>query len=150
MPVAELLTPARIAVPSSASTKDGVLAELVGLALPQGDARDGLLADVRKREAQFTTALGDGIAMPHARSRHVSALTLCVARPGSPIPFDAADGRPVEIVFLVASPADEPGAHIEALRSLSRMFQNHDTMTALRTAPTADAFLSVLRLAEAR
>ncbi len=150
MPVADLLTLARIAVPSPASSKDGVLVELVGLAIPPGEAHDGLLADVRKREAQFTTALGDGIAMPHARSRHVSELTLCVARLSTPIPFDAADGRPVEIVFLVASPADAPGAHIEALRSLSRLFQNHDTMTALRTAPNADAFLSTLRLAESR
>ncbi len=120
------------------------------MALPPGAERDGLLADVRKREAQFTTALGDGIAMPHARSRHVSQLTLCVARPTTPIPFDALDGRPVEIAFLVASPADQPGAHIEALRSLSRLFQNTDTMTARRAAPTADEFLSTLRLAESR
>ena len=137
-------------MPSTASSKDAVLAELVSLALPEGPARDGLLADVRKREAQFTTALGDGIAMPHARSRHVSSLCLSVSRPETPIAFDAADGRPVEIAFLVASPADSPGVHIEALRALSRLFQDQDLMSDLRAATSAEAFLDVLRLAEAR
>ena len=137
-------------MPSTASTKDAVLAELVSLALPEGPQRDGLLADVRKREAQFTTALGDGIAMPHARSRHVSSLSLSVSRPQTPIEFNAADGRPVQIAFLVASPADSPGVHIEALRALSRLFQDQDVMSDLRAATSPEAFLDVLRLAEAR
>jgi mannitol/fructose-specific phosphotransferase system IIA component (Ntr-type) len=150
LPLADLLIPARIAVPSTASSKDAVLAELVHLTLPEGPARTGLLADVRKREAQFTTALGDGIAMPHARSKHVDELRLSVARPLQPIAFGAADGHPVEMVFLVASPADQPGVHIEALRALSRLFQDSETMAGLRAAPDADAFLRVLRAAEAR
>lgn len=150
LPLADLLSPDRIAVPSTASSKDAVLAELVSLALPEGPQRDGLLADVRKREAQFTTALRDGIALPHARSRHVTTLSLTVARPATPISFDAADGRPVEIAFLVASPADSPGVHIEALRALSRLFQDKDVMSDLRAATSAEAFLDVLRLAEAR
>ncbi len=137
-------------MPSTADSKDALLAELVELALSAGPEREGLLADVRKREAQFTTALGDGIALPHARSRHVKQLCVTAARPAKPVAFGAADGRPVELIFLVVSPSDAPGVHLEALRTLSRLFQDHEVVNELRRAPDAEAFLDVLRLAETR
>ncbi len=149
LPIADLLTPDRIAVHSAASDKDAVLAELVALAVPAGPARDGLLVDVRKREAQFTTALGDGIALPHARSRFVQDLQMSAVRLEVPIAFGASDGRPVELVFLVASPADAPGVHLESLRLWSHLFNDRSAMSALRLAPDAEHFREILRRAEA-
>ncbi len=149
LPVADLLTLERITVPSSASNKDAVLAELVALAVPEGPERDGLLAEVRKREARFTTALGDGIALPHARSEFVSALHLSATRLASPVPFDAVDGTPVELAFLVVSPSNAPGAHLESLRALSQLFQNPRVIADLKLAATPEEFLRTLRLAEA-
>lgn len=149
MPVADLLTPSRIAVHSTASDIEAVLAELVALAVPDGPARAALLADVRKRERQFTTALRDGIAMPHARSAHVDSLQLAAVRLETPIPFGAADGQPVELAFLVASPADEPGAHLEALRELSQLLADQQAMADLRSAADGSAFHDILRRAAA-
>lgn len=134
---------------SSASDKEAVLAELVALAVPDGPGRVALLADVRRREGQFTTALRDGIAMPHARSPHVSSLQLAAVSLRTPVAFDAADGKPVELAFLVASPADAPGAHLEALRELSQLFANRRAMTDLRLADSAAAFQNILRRAAA-
>jgi PTS system fructose-specific IIC component len=149
LPVADFFTPARIALQSTASDKDAVLAELVALALPEGPERDGLLADVRKREAQFTTALGDGIALPHARSRHVDTLQLAAVQLAAPVAFGAADGVPVQLAFLVASPADAPGEHLVSLRGLSRLFDNRASMAILRSTRDVAHFLDVLRHADA-
>ncbi len=145
LPVADHFTLDRIAVPSAAADKDAVLVELVALAMPDGPARAGLLADVRKREAQFTTALGDGIALPHARSTHVQTLQLSAVRLSSPVAFDAADGTPVSLVFLVASPSNAPGGHLDALREFSQLFNNHELIAALKAAPDGAHFLRLLQ-----
>ncbi len=149
LPVADHFTIDRIVVPSTATDKDAVLAELVALALPEGPARDGLLAEVRKRETQFTTALGDGIALPHARSAHVDSLQLSAVRLDSPVAFDAADGNPVSLAFLVASPSNAPGAHLEALREFSQLFNDLELIAALKSAPDAAHFLRLLQQSEA-
>lgn len=132
---------------STASDKEAVLAALVALALPAGAGREALLQDVRRREGQFTTALRDGIAMPHARSAHVESLQLAALRLQTPVAFGAADGRPIDLVFLVASPADAPGVHLEALREFSQLFADLGAMRDLRAAASAAEFHDILRRA---
>jgi len=149
LPLADFLSVDRIAVPSTASSKDAVLEQLVALALPPGLHRDGLLAEVRRREAQFTTALGDGIALPHARSRHVPSVQVSALRLATPVAFEAADGHPVWLAFLVATPAEQPGAHLEVLRELSRVLEQRDAVEAMRAALTADELLAAIRRASA-
>lgn len=145
MPLADYLSVDRIAVPSTASTKDAVLEHLVGLALPIGPNRDGLLAEVRRREAQFTTALGDGIALPHARSHFVLTVRLSVLRLATPMAFDAAHGPPIWLAFLVVSPSHNPGAHLDVLRDLSRLLEQRDAVEAMRAASTADELYDAIR-----
>lgn len=145
LPLADFLSVDRIAVPSTASTKDAVLEHLVALALPPGPNRDGLLAEVRRREAQFTTALGDGIALPHARSQFVHTVQLSAIRLAEPAAFDAVDGRPVWLAFLVASPSNNPGAHLEVLRELSRLLEQREVVEAMRAANSADELYDAIR-----
>jgi fructose PTS system EIIBC or EIIC component len=147
LPLADFLSVDRIAVPSSASTKDAALEQLVALAVPPGPNRDGLLVDVRRREAQFTTALGDGIALPHARSPFVHAVQVSAIRFKEPVAFDAVDGRPVWLAFLVASPDNNPGAHLEVLRDLSLLLEQRAVVEAMRAADTADALYDAIRRA---
>ncbi len=149
MPVADLFFRSRIVVPCAAATKDAVIASLVELVATTENDRVGLLAEVRAREAQFTTALGDGIALPHARSRFVDTLTVAAVRLAEPVSFDASDGSPVDLAFLVVTPSSSPGAHIEALRALSSILRDPDAVGALRSAETPEVFLDVLRSAEA-
>jgi len=145
LPIADFLSVDRIAVPSTASSKDAVLEQLVALAVPPGPNRDGLLVEVRRREAQFTTALGDGIALPHARSQFVRAVQLSVIRLAEPVAFDAVDGRPVWLAFLVASPGHSPGAHLEVLRELSQLFEQREVVEAMRVASTAGELYDAIR-----
>jgi fructose PTS system EIIBC or EIIC component len=145
LPLADFLSVDRIAVPSTASTKDAVLEHLVALALPPGPNRDGLLAEVRRREAQFTTALGDGIALPHARSQFVHTVQLSAIRLAEPVAFDAVDGRPVWLAFLGASPSHNPGAHLEVLRELSRLLEQREVVEAMRAANSADDLYDAIR-----
>lgn len=145
LPLADFLSVDRIAVPSTASTKDAVLEHLVALALPPGPNRDGLLAEVRRREAQFTTALGDGIALPHARSEFVRTVQLSAIRLAEPVAFDAVDGRPVWLAFLVASPGNNPGAHLEVLRELSRLLEHREVVEAMRMATSAEQLYDAMR-----
>jgi fructose PTS system EIIBC or EIIC component len=149
LPLADFLSIDRIAVPSTASTKDAVLEQLVALAVPVGVRRDGLLAEVRRRESQFTTALGDGIALPHARSQHVDTVQMSALRLAEPVAFDAVDGRPVWLAFLVATPSNQPGAHLDVLRELSRMLERREVVETMRTASTADELLDAIRRASA-
>lgn len=122
-----------------------MLAELVGLAAPDPALRAALITEVRTREAAFPTALGDGIALPHARTAHVDGVRLAAGVMRSPIPFGAADGNPVDLFFLVLSPANAPSEHLKVLRVLSRMFTDRAAVSALREATGVAAFLSVIR-----
>ena len=127
-----------------AAGKDQVLTELVSLAGPAVSAQADLLGELRAREAAFPTALGDGVAMPHVRTDHVSEVCVAAAVMRDPIPFGAADGNPVDVFFLVLSPKSAPSEHLRVLRALSRLVANHDTVLALREASSVAAFLNIV------
>jgi len=141
----DFLTPARVAVPLVAHTKDEILAELVALAAPDTPMRAMLYDEVRAREVVFPTALGDGVALPHVRSPHVDVMRLAAGVLSHPIPFGASDGHPVDVFFLVLSPAHAPSEHLAVLRALSRLLADPGTVGTLRAARTTHAFLETVR-----
>jgi nitrogen PTS system EIIA component len=140
----DFLTPARVAVPLVAQTTDDVLARLVALAMPDSAQHDTLLDEVRAREAAFPTALGDGVALPHVRTAHVSSVQVAAGVLAAPLPFGASDGSPVDLFFLVLSPANAPSEHLQVLRLLSRLLSEPRTVASLRGAVNAAAFLSTI------
>jgi len=147
LPLRKLLTPERVAVPSRARTKDDVLAELVTLAAPSSRAHAELLAAIRSREATFPTALGDGVAMPHVRTPHVTEVQLAACLLDEPVAFGADDGNDVDLLFLVLSPTNEPTAHLTVLRLLSRLVSDADVLFQLRHADDATTFIDVVHAA---
>jgi len=147
LPIKRLLTAQRVAVPSLARTKDQVLTELVTLAAPNSSVQSELLAAVRAREATFPTALGDGVAFPHIRTALVDSLTVSACVLDDPIAFGAADGNPVDLLFLVLSPTNAPSEHLSMLRSLSRLIADAEVRFRLRHASDADAFIAVVNAA---
>lgn len=144
LPINRLLTAERVAVPSLARTKDEVLAELVALAAPNSAVHNELLAAVRAREATFPTALGDGVAFPHVRTPLVDELSVSACVLDDPIAFGAADGNPVDLLFLVMSPTNAPSQHLSMLRSLSRLIADPDVLFGLRHAQDANAFIAIV------
>ncbi|MEZ0069415.1 PTS system fructose-specific IIC component [Streptacidiphilus sp. MAP12-20] len=104
---------------------------------------DGFLADIAAREAQAPTGLGDGIGIPHCRSAHVTAPSVVFGRSAHGIDFDAPDGRPADLVFMIAAPDGADDAHLTILASLARRLMDPQFTEALRSAtdPTAVAAL---------
>jgi PTS system nitrogen regulatory IIA component len=104
---------------------------------------EAVLAALQSREALGSTGLGKGFALPHARVEGLTRFIGLFARLGRPIEYDAIDGAPVDVVFLLLMPADAANAQMAALAAVSRRFRNGDTMVRLRKAD-ATAALAVL------
>jgi fructose-specific phosphotransferase system IIA component len=147
----DLLIPARIKIPLVSTTKDDLLRELVDLAADGADVRDReeVLRAVLDREEVLSTGIGHGVAIPHGKSSSVSSLILVagVARQG--IDFEALDGKPVTLFFLLVGPESAAGEHVKALSRISRLLRRETFRERLVAAPDAQTFYSVLSEAEA-
>jgi mannitol/fructose-specific phosphotransferase system IIA component (Ntr-type) len=147
----ELLTPERIAVPLLAESKEELLQELVRLVsrdAPPEEAADVLRA-VREREAVLSTGIGSGVAIPHGKSSTVPDLRMAAGRTRHPVDFDALDGRPVSLLFLLVGPETAAGPHIKALSRISRMVRREAVRDRLLAARTPEEFFDAVKDAEA-
>ncbi|WP_433800397.1 PTS sugar transporter subunit IIA [Actinomycetospora sp. CA-084318] len=139
---------------------DLITADLVDLDLPAGDKREVVrslaerlvkagrvtdleqfLADVEAREAQMPTGLDGGIGIPHCRSAAVTEPTLGFGRSSAGVDFGAEDGRPADLVFLIAAPEGGGSDHMTVLAALARRLVRKSFTGELRsvTDPAAAA-----------
>ncbi|HUF50941.1 MAG TPA: PTS sugar transporter subunit IIA [Longimicrobiales bacterium] len=146
----DLLTIERIKIPLESMTKDDLLRELVGVAAATDGIpdRDDVLRAVREREAVLSTGIGHGVAIPHGKSAAVSDLRMAAGRAAAPVDFDALDGQPVSLFFLLVGPESAAGPHIKALSRISRLVRKDDVRERLVAARTAEEFLRALQEAE--
>lgn len=118
--------------------------------------RDAYAAAVREREGQFSTGLGDGIAIPHAKTAAVSAPGLAAMTVPEGVDYQSLDGEPATLLFLIAAPEGEADTHLEVLSRLSTLLLDESFCAALRAARTPDEFRALVddeedrRLAEER
>ena len=148
MLLSELLSADRVKVPLDGRTKDDLLRELVALVTrAPGDAQE-ILAAVHDRERELSTGVGGGVAIPHARTSRVDQLVMAAGVAPSPVEFDALDGQPVELFFLLVGPESAAGAHVRALARISRLLRKEPLRASLRSASDARAFLQVVRDSE--
>lgn len=148
--LADLLDARRVKVPLSSRTKDDVLRELVGLAAAElGPAVvDAILGSVRDREKLLSTGIGDGVAIPHGTTPHIDQLIIAAGVAHHPIDFDALDGKPVELFFLLIGPESASGAHVKALSRISRLLRREGLRRTLRAAPDGKAFFDAVQSSE--
>ena len=146
----DLLTPERIKIPLRARSKDELLRELVEVITSQDrvDDPEDVLRAVREREAVLSTGIGHGVAVPHGKSSAVPDLRMAVGLAAEPIDFDALDGQPVRLVFMLVGPESAAGAHIKALSRISRLVRSDAVRERLTSARNADEFYQALREAE--
>ncbi|MEC7490062.1 MAG: PTS IIA-like nitrogen regulatory protein PtsN [Pseudomonadota bacterium] len=97
-----------------------------------------------ERERLGTTGVGDGIAIPHGKIAGLNRLFGIFARLESPIQFDAVDGQPVDLIFLLLAPESASAAHLKILSRISRVLRDHSKCEKLRTAPTPEKIYSLL------
>lgn len=144
----DLLTPDRVVPALAATHKDEVLVTLAGRVAQSHaglDERD-LLEALRARERQMTTALVNGVAIPHAKLPGLPALVGALGRSTTGLDCDAHDGAPTRLFFLLVGPAERPGDHLKALATVSRVLHEERCRAALLEADDVVAMLEVLRL----
>ena len=149
MLLTELLSIERIKIPLESQNKDDLLRELVDVAAgPGAPDREDLLRAVREREAVLSTGIGHGVAIPHGKSSAVNDLRMAAGRSAEPVDFDALDGEPVSLFFLLVGPESAAGPHIKALSRISRLVRKDEVREKLVGARDAAEFLDALREAE--
>lgn len=128
-----------------ATCKAAALAELSRLAAARlGTPAAAISAAVTAREMLGSTGVGGGIALPHARLSGLEVPAGFFGRLDRPIDWRAVDGRPVDLVFLLLSPAREDAAHLAALAAVSRRLREPAVAVALRAAASIREMLPVL------
>lgn len=150
MLLSELLDADCVRVPLNARTKDEVLRELVELAAPDrapGEI-ESILDAVRAREREMTTGFGDGVAVPHGRTPLVDRLLVAAGVASTPVDYDALDGKPVELFFLLVGPEVAAGAHVKVLSRLARLLRRDEIRRRLRATPDAVSFVRAVQASE--
>ncbi len=115
--------------------------------LPSLNANEALRL-LWERETKLSSAVGRGIAIPHARIAGLTRPLISFARLLHPVPFQAPDGIPVRLVFLVLSPAGYPIVQLKLLSRIAALAMNENLRKRLLTARTPDAVLDILRAAD--
>lgn len=147
--IARLVGSAALLPQLAAKNKDAALKELLQAAqdaagLP-AKAGKALAKKLHDREAIGSTGLGNSVAVPHVKSDEVDQVTLVVARVPGGLEWQAIDGKPVSILFLLVSPANEPEQHLQCLRWISTLARNADFRRFLLDAADAEAMRDLLR-----
>jgi PTS system nitrogen regulatory IIA component len=125
-----------------------------GLVLPRLEARDRglegtLLERLLKREELGTTAIGKGVAVPHCRAKGIASPALLLGLSADGVPFEAVDGKPSCVFFLLVSPEDNPGSGLGVLAAIARLVRRSRSLAPkLLKAPTAAEVIEALRAEE--
>jgi len=146
MELTKLLTPDRVRVPLDATDKTGAITELIDLLSNTGGLknREVALEAVLKREAERTTGIGYGLAIPHGKSAGCQELVIAAGKPAEAIDFQSLDGRPVTFVVLLVSPPDQTGPHIQALAKISRLMNMEEFRASVDQAASSQELYNVI------
>jgi PTS system nitrogen regulatory IIA component len=146
MKVIDFLQRSAIIADLRATTKAAALAEIathMASLEPAVDAEQ-LRRVLEERELLASTAIGDGIAIPHGKLDSIGQLAGVLGRSRAGLEFDSIDGRPTYLVFMLVAPVSSTGVHLKALARLSRLFRDPDFRTRLLAAPTRDDMYKVI------
>ena len=151
MRISDLLIKDRINLDVQANDKTSLIRELAKLHEKTGVLNDyeGYIEALEAREAQSSTGIGEGIAIPHAKTKYVKKPALAMGRKTSGIDYQSLDDEPATLFFMIAAPDGANNTHIETLARLSQLLLDDDFKEALEKAPTADAVLDIINKTEA-
>jgi fructose-specific phosphotransferase system IIA component len=146
MILTQILQPNCVKVPVASKDKEAVITELVDLLDTQGLLldRNAALDAVLTRERTQSTGTGAGIAIPHGKCKAVKELVMAIGIAHEPIEFQSIDGKPVTILILLVSPANQTGPHIQALARISRLMLNQEFKTRLENVKSAEDVYELL------
>lgn len=145
MRITDLLKKDGIALNIEATDKKDSIGKLITLHKKCGNITDvaAFTAGIYNREEMGTTAVGMGVAVPHAKSEAVKAPALTAITLKNGVDYDAADGQPCNLIFMIAATMDG-NVHLEVLARLMQMLMDETFIANLKAAKTADEFLSII------
>ena len=137
-------------IPDLESTeKMSVIAEMVN-ALKEADSISGgdvndILRALKKREELGSTGIGKGVAVPHTKHTSIKNIIGLLARSTKGVEFDALDGEPVYLFFMLLSPNDSAGSHLAALERISNVIRDSDFRRFIKDATTKEGIIDILK-----
>lgn len=146
MKITDILSSDLIIADLKATTKKGVLEELVSHLADHEAAvnRAELLRVLLEREKLGSTGINDGIAIPHGKLKNIEELLALFARSTAGVDFGALDGKPSHLFFLLVAPASSAGAHLKALARISRIARNRSFRERCMRAKTREDLFQII------
>lgn len=134
-----------------ATSKEAVIDEMIASLVEKGYVTDFdvFKTGIMNREAQTTTGLGDGIAMPHAKNAAVKEATVLFAKSNKGVDYASLDGQPTDLFFMIAAPEGANDTHLAALAELSKYLMKAGFADRLRAATNPEEVIAVFDTAEA-
>lgn len=140
MKITDLMIKETMIMDLQATTKDEAIEELIASLEASGRINDRTLFKemIYKREAESSTGIGGGIAMPHAKTKAVNEATVVFAKSSKGVEFESLDGKPANIFFMIAAPEGAANTHLRTLAALSRLLIDADFIDKLLKTQTPD------------
>ena len=150
MPLSDLVAPQAVIPALKVNNKKQALQEIAARAADlTGLAEREILDIVQQREKLGSTAVGNGIAIPHGKMPSLTRLFGLFARLDRPIDFEALDGQPVDLIFLLLAPEGAGADHLKALARVARLLRDASIAHKLRASQDAEALYAVLAMPSA-
>jgi PTS system nitrogen regulatory IIA component len=150
MPLNDLVALNAIIPALKVTSKKQALQELAARAAPLcGQNERAIFEILVQREKLGSTAVGNGIAIPHGKMPNLAKLFGLFARLDKPIDFESLDGQPVDLIFLLLAPEGAGADHLKALARVARLLRDASTAHKLRASHDADALYAVLAMPSA-
>ena len=146
MKVLEFLQLDSVCMQLESSTKKEVIEELCKVLEKSGKIKDSekVIASLLEREKLGSTGIGQGVAIPHGKSESVSGLVAALGISKAGVNFEALDGEPVHLVFLLVAPPDSSGSHLKALARISRLLKDKFFRQALKEAKSTEEIQKII------
>jgi PTS system nitrogen regulatory IIA component len=150
MSLTDLIAPNAVIPVLKADSKKQAIQELAARAAQLTGHSERMIAEILlQREKLGSTGVGNGIAIPHGKLPKLGKLFGMFARLERPIDFEALDGQPVDLIFLLLAPETAGADHLKALARIARLLRDPDVGLKLRASQDADALYAVLALPSA-
>jgi PTS system nitrogen regulatory IIA component len=147
MPLTDLVAPNAVIPALKVNSKKQAIQELAAKAAKlTGQNERVIFETLLQREKLGSTGIGDGIAIPHGKLAKLEKLFGMFARLDRPVDFDALDGQPVDLIFLLLAPEAAGADHLKALARVARLLRDGETVRKLRESRDAEALYAVLAL----
>ena len=150
MPLTDLVAPQAVIPALKVNNKKQAIQELAARAAElTGQSEREILEILQQREKLGSTGVGNGVAIPHGKLPKLGKLFGLFARLARPVDFEALDGQPVDLVFLLLAPEGAGADHLKALARVARLLRDHDVARKLRDSRDAEALYAVLAMPSA-